>query len=360
MVRFIFMLGVGVMLSGLTSCGSSDGGSNTTSSSSTVPDSTTTTGATTTTKVPATTTTAIDPPILIDLPISPATDPPFELLFSIPVGPDGVTYEGGGEDLLLTGPGALEWDDEGSIWIADTESLRVLRYDSDGNQTLVVDTDAVEVGPIIDLAATPTGIWALEIVPALDRYQIVHFDREGELTEAHELPDGLHLDDGLSGLSSTPDQGLLIEVQGGTRLYSAFSNGGFGPTLVDGYEVSGTMFTLESSSQGVGYLQVGDVAVREPVEQFGGFEFKGSVEGAAAFLHSDVGTDSDGALTVDLSIFWYDTLGNKLAVSDYPNEELGDLYMPTDPLAVAPDGRLVGMVPRPDRVDVQLLNAFAP
>ena len=57
----------------------------------------------------------------------------YELVFTIPVGEDGIHYEGEGVPEMLTwGPTAFTVAPDGSFWIADTVGNRLLHYSSKG------------------------------------------------------------------------------------------------------------------------------------------------------------------------------------------------------------------------------------
>lgn len=57
-----------------------------------------------------------------------------EVLFKIPLGEQGVNYEGVGiPESLVSGPKALTVAPDGSFWIVDTASNRLLHFDGKGN-----------------------------------------------------------------------------------------------------------------------------------------------------------------------------------------------------------------------------------
>lgn len=327
-----------------------DTSESTTTSGGAGPESTPSSGGSTTAPL-STSTTAGD----VDLPLAAPEDPEFRVLFSLPAGPDGVTFEGGFEDWQLTGPQAISVSPDGTIWIADTNGRRLLHLDADGSSLATIDTNRHDVGGLIDVAAVDGGVWGLEVVPALDRHRIVSFDSSGRLLDRHDLPSNLHLADGLSGIAAGPDGQVWIELEGGARVYTAFDEGGaFSPQAAEGYVIQGiTMRPLPETVEGTARFEVGGAVIERSVREFGGFAFEGVIPGWVALSLSDGFLDGDGVIRVDVEIIYVDLDGRVSATATYPVDEVASAgYVPQDFLAVGPDGRLIAMKPRPDGLDV--------
>jgi len=319
--------------------------------------STTPVTSTTSTSLTTTTTRSID---AIDLPLAQPDNPEWQVLYSVPVGPDGVTYEGGFEDWMLTGPQALAVAPDGSVWIADTNGRRLLHLAEDGALLAKIDTHPLDVAGLIDVAAVDGGVWGLEVLPAVNRHRIVLFDDEGEIVDSHDLPSGLHLGDGLWGIAADPDGQLWIELEGGASVYTTFdSRGEFNPVPVQGYEIQGALLHPAGIENGMAQFAIGDATVRRPVREQGGITFEGAIPGWVALLVSDVALDDNGVLTVDVEILYTDLQGNITATATYPLDEVAaDAYVAQDFIAVAPDGRLIAMKPTPDSLDIIELSLF--
>lgn len=322
---------------------------------------TTTTTEAGTTSAPAPSTTPPTTAGTVEVPLAKPDDPELRVLFSLPAGPGGVTFGGGFEDWALTGPQALTVAPDGSIWIADTNARRLLHLARDGATLADVDTNAADVGGLIDLAAVEDGVWGLEVVPALDRHRIVLFDESGEVVERHELPSGLHLGDGLWGLATGSDGRLWIELEAGAQVYAAFDPAGaFAPQPVEGYEIQGTTVgPVPGVAGGMARFRVGDVTIEAPVREQGGFAFEGDVPGWVAVLLSDVVFDASGVIRVDVTIQYVDLTGDIVATGSYPLDQVAsDGYVPQDFIAIAPDGRPIAMKPGPEGLDIVELALF--
>jgi len=317
------------------------------------------------TSSPSTPVTSTGPPttsptattIPVQLPISEPGSAPVSVLFTIPVGEGGVTYEGGEPDWLLTGPAGFSVAADVSVWIADTQGLRLLRVGADGSILVDVDTDADEVGPLIDVVAHDGGVWGLEAVPVLDRYRLVSYSNTGNYLGAHTLPDGLHLENGLTGIEMGPNGDLWVELEAGTMVYAAFDEGGrFSPRLLPGYQIDGLTLRPLATTERLARFAIGEATLEIPIREQGSLTYEGTVPGAVAVLLSDVWLD-DGVLAVDLTVLYVDLAGRVLATATYPLPEVAaNAYVPQDFISVAPDGRLIAVVPRPDRIDVVSLN----
>jgi hypothetical protein len=295
------------------------------------------------------------------IPLADPLDPDLRVMFSIPVGNGGVTYEGGFEDWEASGPQALAAAPDGSIWVADTSGRRLLRYSEEGLLLSAIDTDPHGVGGLIDLAAVEDGVWGLEVVPAVGRYRIVLFDNSGDLVKEHELPLGLHLEDGLSGIATTPDGRLWIELEGGTTVYAAFDAfGTFSPSNEDGYEVDGvTLHPVSSGGHGTARFEIGANTVERQIREHGGITYEGAIPGWIAILVSDVAFGPAGDLSVELEVLYSDFAGAIAATAAYPLEVVAAAaYVPQEFIAVGRDGRLIALKPGTNSVEVVQLSLF--
>ena len=314
---------------------------------------TTTVSSTTSTQDPTTSTA----PNRIDLPIAPDDSPAYEVLFSLRADGEEVTYQGSADvtDFPLTGPQALTVADDGTIWIADTEALRLIRVDQTGGLLLDVGTDRDAVGPLIDVAPYRGGVIGLEAVPALARYRVVWYSGEGELLAAGELPPGLHLSDGLTGIAAGSQEEIWIELHVGELLYEVSNLGdALAPVPVDGYPADSVLLRLLSPVDGRARIALGDVVVEYPFQEHGSLVFEGALPGMVAVLHSNLWLDE--VIVVEDTVIYVALDGQPLAEARYPLDEVA--YVPRERIAVAPDGRLIALVPRDDRIDVVALTLY--
>jgi len=132
----------------------------------------------------------------------------YEIVFTIPIGENGIHYEGVGVPEMLTwGPAAFTVGPDASFWIADTVGNRLLHFDPHGGLLEKINLDGSIVSAS-DLVVTREGV-----INVLDQASIppklVRLGNGGRVLSKHELPDGLHLGDGLSGIG-LGDQGEVL------------------------------------------------------------------------------------------------------------------------------------------------------
>lgn len=146
-------------------------------------------------------------------PVSAQDGNTHEIVFTIPVGPEGVQYQGEGiPEMLVGGPAAFAVAPDGSFWIADTVGNRLLHYSSKGNALGVINLAGRAVG-IGDLAVTSSDVLALDIAAVIPR--ILRLSPDGKLLARYELPEGLRLENGLSGIALGDQGEILVEREGG-------------------------------------------------------------------------------------------------------------------------------------------------
>jgi hypothetical protein len=90
-----------------------------------------------------------EPPTVCEEPC----DPPLEILFTVPVGDDGVGYaDVDREEMLGWGPSALTVDEAGTVWIVDQVHNRLLAFSRDGAPLATIDLTNYGVASVADIA----------------------------------------------------------------------------------------------------------------------------------------------------------------------------------------------------------------
>jgi len=115
----------------------------------------------------------------------------YEVIFTIPIGEDGVHYEGAGIPEMLTwGPAAFTVASDGSFWIADTVGDRLLRYSPAGNLLDKSDLKGLAVG-VTDIEVASYGIWVLD--QASMPPTVLTVGEDGTQVGMYDLTSGLQL-----------------------------------------------------------------------------------------------------------------------------------------------------------------------
>jgi hypothetical protein len=295
------------------------------------------------------------------LPVRAQDEQQYDVIFSIPVGESGIQYEGVGIPQALTwGPSALAIADDGSFWIADTAGNRLLRFSPKGEFLGKIDLDGLVLGAA-DLVVSS------DIVTILDQSslppKVVRLTDKGNVLGTYDLPPGLYLEDGLSGISQGDQGELLIEREfGGYVTQFLDENGDFLQKVeTRGLFHNGKLYSahpsgLDSINPRHGDIFIGDKKIGiDTVNDLGGMQILGfGLKEDFYILIEELILNP--AIQVDQTIRHYDGDGNLLGTARMPLDEQYT-YVAND-FAIGTDGGLYAMATRPDRIDIIRLSFF--
>ncbi|HAF47916.1 MAG TPA: hypothetical protein DCL08_01590 [Anaerolineaceae bacterium] len=287
-----------------------------------------------------------------------------EVLFTIPMGEKGenrIQYEGVGVvDALTWGPSSFTVADDGSFWIANTVGNSLLHYDVGGTLLGIIDLEGLVVGAT-DVEVANSGIWVLDQSSMPPK--VLSFAPNGTLLEKYDLPLGLHLEDGLSGIGLGDQEELLIEREGDTYITQFTDAEGniVEPTMTRGYTHNGVVFSANSSGIGSatpnqGTVVAGDLRIEIKTEyDLGGVRILGfGLKDDIFVILEELSQDSEGALLVDQTVRHYDASGKYLGVARVP---LSEQYIYVQQgVALGSDGSVYFLATRPDRVEIWRLS----
>lgn len=295
------------------------------------------------------------------LPVHAQDEQQYDVIFSIPVGESGIHYEGVGIPEALTwGPSALAIANDGSFWIADTAGNRLLRFSPKGEFLGKIDLDGLVVGAA-DLVVSS------DIVTILDQSslppKVVRLTDKGNVLGTYDLPPGLYLEDGLSGISQGDQGELLIEREfGGYVTQFLDEKGNFLKKVeTSGLIHNGKLYSahpsgLDSINPRHGDIFIGDKKIGiDTVNDLGGMQILGfGLKEDFYILIEELILNP--AIQVDQTIRHYDGDGNLLGTARMPLDEQYT-YVAND-FAIGTDGSLYAMATRPDRIDIIRLSFF--
>jgi len=281
-----------------------------------------------------------------------------EIVFIIPVGKEGVQYEGENVPEMLTwGPTAFAVAPDGSFWIADTVGNRLLHYSPKGD-TLGVISLASKVVGIGDLEVTSSEILVLDIAAIIPK--VLRLSPNGELLASYELPEGLRLEDGLSGIALGDRGEVLVECEGGVFVYQLVdAEGKLAPRPLEGYIHRGRLYRarpadLTSANTARGNITAGDTRIEVVVpHDLGGLRILGFGPDSSFYVLVEEVTVK-GAIQVDQTVRHYNAAGELLGLARVPLSE--QYTYVAHGLAVGPEGAVYALVTRPDRVEVRRLR----
>jgi len=305
------------------------------------------------------------PPAVLPTPISApppsitAHDYPgpfYEQVFSIPVGEKGVSYQGLDQPgMQITGPNALAALSDGSFVIADLPGNRLLHYSHSGERLGAIDLGALDILNVSDLVTDSRDLYVLEISlkDAPERYRVHRLSLDGKLIASYDIPAGLHLENGLSGIAVDGENRLLLEVEGGGRVYPLTGpDGGYRPVSRGGYRYCGWQYLVEyPGAWAIPRLYADGVAVETRLTQKqGGLRFLVAWSDCSFYMVREDVVGDQPAIRVDQTVHYLSAAGQQVAVARYPLDE--SLFTVARNLAVGPDGAIYALLPHRETLDV--------
>lgn len=257
--------------------------------------------------------------------------------------PDDVRYRGGGEDLELTGPSLLAIDPRGGVYINDPEASALRWFQGDAEAVLLLQP--IDILNVTALAAATDYALVVEVFYGPFRQRVHRIGLDGVIIETIELPVGLQLEDGLSGVLVGPNDEVIIEMAGGAAW--GIWHGGPEWELTRALDLVGTRVMTLSPDIEVNRNRI----TADLVGSFGGLRWLGSAtDGTVVLMREDV-LQTDPVFVVLSTVEWYDRDGAFLGSARVPSIE--DQYTDNVPgIAVSADGRAFALIATERSVDL--------
>jgi hypothetical protein len=282
--------------------------------------------------------------------------PLYEDVFSIPVGEKGVAYQGLDQPgAQITGPNALAALSDGSFVIAELPGNRLLHYATSGERLGAIDLSALDILNVSDLATDSRDLYLLEISVNVDpeRYRVNRLSLDGKLIASYDVPAGLHLENGLSGVAVDGEGRILLEVEDGRRAYPlAGPDGQYSPVSRGGYRFCGWQYLVEyPGAWAIPRLYADGVAVETHLSQRqGGLRFLYAWPDCSFYIVREDVVSDQPTIRTDQTVHYLSAGGQQVAVARYPLDE--GLYVVKRNLVVGPDGAIYALLPRRETLDV--------
>lgn len=266
-----------------------------------------------------------------------------EVVFSVPVGDDGLHYAGLVAEQRRWGPSSIAVDADGDLWIADAPARRVLRYSSSGAllQTIKLQRS---VRSIDDLVPVDGELAVLDNAASSPR--LLRLGTDGAVLEHTTLSLS---SSAVTGISRDEHGGLYVDIEGRSRALRVARSGE--EAMLYGEDTQSLRLTGESHRLTL------DIGTTKRVEPFA------HLLGRAVHLGLDDAGNSyvlvelvamDSAIRVDWVVRRYDANLQLTGMARFP---LGEQWVYVEnALALSPAGEVFGLVTKPDRVDVVKLH----
>ncbi len=286
---------------------------------------------------------------------------PYEVIFEIPVGEEGVIYEGAGvAEMQVSGPTGFAVAPDGSFWIDDARGYRLLHYSASGERLGTLSLEPYQVNGGQDIIATDRGLLLLDIDFGRSIYRVLLLSYAGELLGEYELPRGLWLEDGLTGIAAGEQGEVLVELQFGGEVWQLVDpSGALNPARLDGYAYGGQLYRFEYAQLGelVHYILAGDRRIGVATTMgFGGlYLLRANPDGSFYAVTDDILTDTP-FIQSDQVVRYYDAEGELLGMARVPLAEW--YFWVQRSLSVGPDGEVYHLLTTPDGIEIVRLNFF--
>ncbi len=283
-----------------------------------------------------------------------------DLVFTVPAGTDdGIHYEDQGVAEALTwGPADLTAAPDGSFWIADTVTARLLQFSGKGELLAKIDLRDQVVG-VTDIEVLGQTLIVLD--KAAEPFpRVLAIAPSGDVLWIHDIPTGLGLDAGLSGIALTESREVLVQLLGGYKDVKVADEAGrlsVGEPRV-GYENAGVHVEaradgLTSATPSTGTVTIGDLSIEVKVaNDLGGLRVLGFDKSGGLYVVAEELVLSK-VLRVDQTVLHYGPNGEFLGVARVPLEQY---TYAENGLTVGPDGSVYYLATRPDRAEVRQLE----
>lgn len=281
----------------------------------------------------------------------------YEVVFTIPIGENGIHYEGVSVPEMLTwGPAAFTIAPDRSFWIADTAGDRLLHYSPTGNLLGKIDLKDLIVGAT-DVEVAESGIWVLD--QASMPPKAMRFAEDGAVLAKYDLPSGLHLEDGLTGIDLGDQGELLVEREGDAYVTQITNADGKLVEIVttNGYVHKGKPFAAHASGPNSttprgGTIIAGQLNIEVETENdLGGMQILGFGPQDDFFVAlEELVQNPDTGLQIDQTVRHYDESGKYMGVARVPITEQYTYVQ--QGIAISPDGSAYVLATRPDRAEV--------
>jgi hypothetical protein len=295
------------------------------------------------------------------IPIQTQNDNLYEIMFSISTSENGIHYENAGVPEALTwGPAAFTISTDGDFWIADTVGNSLLRYSSNGDFLSKIDLAGLAVGAT-DLIVDKDSVLVLDQASLPPK--ILRLNAKGIVLGVYDLPQGLYLENGLTGIALGDQGDILIEREFGASVTPFLNNKGdlLPKDETDGYVHNGKFYSAHISGLTSANPKHGEIHIDKKLigidtaNDLGGLQILGfGPDGDFYLIVEELALYS--TLQVDQTIRHYDADGKLLGIARMPLDEQYT-YVAQD-FALGQDGNLYALATRPDRVDILRLNFF--
>ena len=283
----------------------------------------------------------------------------YETLFTIPIGKDALEYEGGDNGLEINGPTAITVLPDGSIVICDFVANRLRFYTPRGRLARTIELSPLGIVIATDLDSSRSALFVLD---SAGPYRVDKISFEGKLEAVYDIPEGFHMEDGLTGIAVGGQGELILKLLGGSEFYELVDAQGQAdnPPKRTGYPYGGRQYWVDNPGLGgTPSLTFGNIKIETQLsggaaERLGGLKLVGVLPNGDFYVERD-DLVTFSPINVDQTVHYMNAQGIQQGVTRFSDR----LYYPIpNNFALTPDGNLIALLPRRDRMEVIRFNFY--
>ena len=277
----------------------------------------------------------------------------YTLVFSIPLGIEGVNYEKPGgltSESETWGPTGLRIASDNTLLVIDTVTNAILRYSAEGtkiDRTVVAGAEAIS-----DATLTPSGLFVLD--DAGEQPLVYRVGKDGLIQETVALPYESRIR-GLSGIVANEQGEVMAEMRGGDSVATLSGRSQRGKAI-RGHVFSTELPALRNKATEMSVGAVFEDQKRIPItvkNTLGGLTVLGEGKGGDFYVLVEELSNTT-TLFVDQTVHHFSPTGVLIDVARVPLSERFTYVK--NGVSVGPDGKVYALITRADRADVVLLN----
>ena len=283
----------------------------------------------------------------------------YETVLSFPAGKTGFPYRGiDMPGMEITGPNAFGIFSDGRVVIADLIDNRLWLFTSSGELLRHIDLYPLGIFNVSDLQIHQDEIYVLEIYLDLPvHYRINLLSPDGALKTYYDIPEGYHLENGLTGFQIDCGGQIFLNMAGQLRLLPLLSQSLIAASSHDLYECNGKSYAVLETIRGEKpKISAGSLTLGTSLTfGLGGLSLlKVNPDGSFFVVRSDV--VNDRIIQVDDTVHFISADGSQLGVARVPVAER--YYYVMRNLTVGPDGNVYCLLPRPNSLMLVRLKFY--
>jgi sugar lactone lactonase YvrE len=253
-----------------------------------------------------------------------------------------------------TGPNGFAIGADGLAWIQDTRAYRIIRVSREGRIDRVIDMTPLQTSGQTALLVDDDALWVMDM-DVFGQERILHLALTGELRSEYPLPEGLRMENGVTGMLLADDGAVLVELEFGRELRRFIRpDGTVDPEIPTVPLVAGGItFSFEYPELwgSVGAVTAGDVRTEIRVDHMlVGLRWLG-LDGRDGYYVVVEEMPDAVPVQVDQTVWHIDRRGTVVTKARYP---LADQYLfVPNHLAMGADDRVYAFHAHPFRVSVR-------